>query len=207
MKFSLHFSWNSIFIIIEQLTNEVQVFVRKEKCMGLLSTLIFELNQMNSDKIVDGRIGFEVKLSILWKYLDKKIEILKECHCYFKYTILYFKYLQPNYWDVFEINFWITEENYDYEVNMLFEIDTVGQLWAIYTKKPFFTNVTHSVARVRLKYHRNTYKGSRPVVFCKKSVLKDFAKVIGKHLRQSVFFDKVAGLRHSSESKSSALTR
>ena len=74
-------------------------------------------------------------------------------------------------------------------------------------RNPFFTNVTHSVARVRLKYHQNTYKGSRPVVFCKKSVLKDFAKVIGKHLRQSVFFDKVAGLRHSSESKSSALTR
>ena len=33
-----------IFIIIEQLTNNVHIFVRKKKCAGLLSTLIFELN-------------------------------------------------------------------------------------------------------------------------------------------------------------------
>ena len=32
-------------------------------------------------------------------------------------------------------------------------------------------------------------------VFCKKSVLRNFAKFTGKHLRQSLFFDKVAGLR------------
>ena len=42
-----------ISIFIEQLTN-------KEKYTGLLSTLIFELNQMNSDKIMDGRVGFVV---------------------------------------------------------------------------------------------------------------------------------------------------
>ena len=47
-----------ISIIIEQLTNKVQVFVRKYS--GLLSTIIFELNQMNSDKIMDGRVGFVV---------------------------------------------------------------------------------------------------------------------------------------------------
>ena len=43
-------------IIIEQLTNKVQAFVRKKtpKCTGLMSILIFELNQMNSDKITDG---------------------------------------------------------------------------------------------------------------------------------------------------------
>ena len=29
-----------------------------------MSTLIFDLNQMNSDKIMDGRVGFEVKLFI-----------------------------------------------------------------------------------------------------------------------------------------------
>ena len=50
---------------------------KKEKCTGLLPTLISELNQMTSDKIMDGRFGFEVKLSVLWKYLDKKMEILK----------------------------------------------------------------------------------------------------------------------------------
>ena len=33
------------------------------------------------------------------------------------------------------------------------------------------------------------------VVFCKKSVLRIFAKFRGEHLCQSLFFDKVAGLR------------
>ena len=37
---------------------------------------------------------------------------------------------------------------------------------------------------------------SRPEVFCKKSVLRNFTKFTGKHLCQSLFFNKVAGLRH-----------
>ena len=37
-------------------------------------------------------------------------------------------------------------------------------------------------------------RSSRPEVFCKKSVLRNFAKFTGKHLRQSLFFNKVAGL-------------
>ena len=36
---------------------------------------------------------------------------------------------------------------------------------------------------------------SRPEVFCKKGVLRNFRKFTGKHLRQSLFFIKVAGLR------------
>ena len=36
---------------------------------------------------------------------------------------------------------------------------------------------------------------SRPGVFCKKSVLRNFTKFTGKHLCQSLFFNKVAGLR------------
>ena len=36
---------------------------------------------------------------------------------------------------------------------------------------------------------------SRPEVFCKKSVLRNFAKFSGKHLCQSLFFNKVAGLK------------
>ena len=36
---------------------------------------------------------------------------------------------------------------------------------------------------------------SCPVVFCKKGVLQKFAKFTGKHLGQSLFFNKVAGLR------------
>ena len=32
-------------------------------------------------------------------------------------------------------------------------------------------------------------------MFCKKCVLRNFAKFTGKHLCQSLFFDKVAGLK------------
>ena len=39
--------------------------------------------------------------------------------------------------------------------------------------------------------HRN----SRPEVFCKKGVVRNFAKFTAKHLCQSLFFNKVAGLR------------
>ena len=36
-------------------------------------------------------------------------------------------------------------------------------------------------------------RSSRPEVFCKKGLLRNFTKFIGKHLCQSVFFNKVAG--------------
>ena len=42
------------------------------------------------------------------------------------------------------------------------------------------------------------YRSSRLDVFCKKCVLRNFAKFTGKHLCQSVFFNKVAGLRPAS---------
>ena len=38
-------------------------------------------------------------------------------------------------------------------------------------------------------------RSSHPEVFCKKGVLRNFTKFTGKHLRQSLFFNKVAGLR------------
>ena len=37
-------------------------------------------------------------------------------------------------------------------------------------------------------------KSSRSDVFCKKDVLRNFTKFTGKHLCQSLFFNKVAGL-------------
>ena len=37
-------------------------------------------------------------------------------------------------------------------------------------------------------------RGSRPEVFCKKGVLRNFAKFTGKELCRSLFFNKVAGL-------------
>ena len=41
------------------------------------------------------------------------------------------------------------------------------------------------VAEVTFKYVRNG-RSSHPEVFCKKSVLENFAKFTGKHLRQSL---------------------
>ena len=38
-------------------------------------------------------------------------------------------------------------------------------------------------------------RSNRLEVFCKKDVLKNFAKFTGKQLCQSLFFNKVAGLR------------
>ena len=39
----------------------------------------------------------------------------------------------------------------------------------------------------------NTQK--QPKMFCKKGVLRNFTKITGKHLCQSLFFNKVPGLR------------
>ena len=39
------------------------------------------------------------------------------------------------------------------------------------------------------------YRSNRPEVFCKKGVLRSFAKFTGKQLCQSFFFNKVADLR------------
>ena len=41
----------------------------------------------------------------------------------------------------------------------------------------------------------STNRSTRPEVFCKKGVLRNFAEFRGKHLHQSIFFNKVAGLR------------
>ena len=37
-------------------------------------------------------------------------------------------------------------------------------------------------------------RSSRPEVFCKKGVIRNFSKSTGKHLCQSLLFNKVAGL-------------
>ena len=48
---------------------------------------------------------------------------------------------------------------------------------------------------VQLKHFVRVFKSSNPEVLSQKSLLKIFAKFIGKHLYQSFFFNKVAGLR------------
>ena len=40
-----------------------------------------------------------------------------------------------------------------------------------------------------------SFINSRPEVFCKKGVLRNFRKLTGKHLCQGLFFNKVVGLR------------
>ena len=40
-----------------------------------------------------------------------------------------------------------------------------------------------------------TYRSRRPEAFCKKGILENLTKFTGKHLCQSLFFNKVAGLR------------
>ena len=37
------------------------------------------------------------------------------------------------------------------------------------------------------------FRSSRPQVFCKKGVLRNYTKFTGKHQSQSLFFNKVAG--------------
>ena len=54
--------------------------------------------------------------------------------------------------------------------------------------EPFF----QKVADLRINFY--TTRNSRPEVFCKKVVLRNFAKFTGKHLCQSLFFNTVAGL-------------
>ena len=42
-------------------------------------------------------------------------------------------------------------------------------------------------------YEKINHRSSHPEVLCKKRVLKNSTKFTGKHLCQSLFFDKVAG--------------
>ena len=49
-------------------------------------------------------------------------------------------------------------------------------------------------------------RSSRPEVFCKKGVLRNFAKFTGKRLCQSLFFNKVTGLRPATLLKSDSGT-
>ena len=52
--------------------------------------------------------------------------------------------------------------------------------------------IQHQEPHQTLKLSTNS---SRPEMFCKKGVLRNFAKFTGKHLCQSLFFNKVTGLR------------
>ena len=51
------------------------------------------------------------------------------------------------------------------------------------------------------------HRSSRPEVYCKKGVLRNFVKLTGKHLCQSLFLNKVAGLRTATVLKKILLHR
>ena len=54
--------------------------------------------------------------------------------------------------------------------------------------------ILKATKRFYLLYYPWLSRSSLPEVFCKKGVLRNFAKLAGKHLCQSLFFNKVAGL-------------
>ena len=41
----------------------------------------------------------------------------------------------------------------------------------------------------------NLYRSSRPEVLCKEDILRNFARLTGKHLCQSLLFNKAGGLQ------------
>ena len=55
--------------------------------------------------------------------------------------------------------------------------------------------VTHQVYEFLLENICISFRSSRPEVFCKKGVLKNFTKFTEKHLCQNLFSLKVAGLK------------
>ena len=60
----------------------------------------------------------------------------------------------------------------------------------------FCNDMSHGWRCTTLKVfnHQSSSRSSRPEVFSKKGVLRNFAKFAGKHLCQRLFFNKVAGL-------------
>ena len=67
------------------------------------------------------------------------------------------------------------------------------------SKKPEFIHhfrflFSYTNFQLRMLLSRNI-RSNRPEVLCKKGVLRNFVKFTGKQLCQSLFFNKVAGLR------------
>ena len=52
-----------------------------------------------------------------------------------------------------------------------------------------------ALSTCNLIYFKSKYRSSHPKVFCEKGVLRNSAKFAGQHLCQSLFFNKVTGLR------------
>ena len=73
----------------------------------------------------------------------------------------------------------------------MFDINEKKKLWK--NLKLIFGNKVKRNTTISLVEGNN--RSSHSEMFCKKGVLENFAKFIGKHLCLSLFFNKVAGLR------------
>ena len=63
-----------------------------------------------------------------------------------------------------------------------------------------FIYIFYTFSNNSVRYHLNyTFQKQPPEVFCEKGVLRNFIKFSGKYLCQSLFFNKVAGLRQIKE--------
>ena len=71
----------------------------------------------------------------------------------------------------------------------LFEFPAILNLQNNYTDRKMMKVLT------KRSKCEETYRSCRPEVFSEKGVLRNFAKFTGKHLSQSLFFNKVAGAR------------
>ena len=61
-------------------------------------------------------------------------------------------------------------------------------------QKTFLSKITYTTLCLQ-SWENIAYRNSHPDVLCKKGVLRNFAKFTGKYLCQSLFSNKVAGLR------------
>ena len=69
-----------------------------------------------------------------------------------------------------------------------------------YTRADLTWKASSNEETQRIKIYKTTFpidRSTRPEVFCKKAVLRIFAKFKGKHLCQRLSFNKVADLRHA----------
>ena len=76
---------------------------------------------------------------------------------------------------------WLADLN-----NLLFLFQEIKQwMWRMFLPKSF--------QKCRSSRLQMFFRSSRPEMFCKKAVLRDFLKFTTKHLCQSLFITKVAG--------------
>ena len=76
---------------------------------------------------------------------------------------------------------------------------TVKSILDIFPAVTFIFFIQHSHSNFQDKsmniFNSFNHRSSRPDLFCEKGVLRNLAKLTGKHLCRSLFFNKVADLR------------